>query len=136
MSYRVRQITKESIKSKEQETQSISVPVRYYNQDTQEYDIKMENEQVPYAVAVEGKDIIKFGYCCEPKAILYPIYVYLYSNQQYKWISIKLPNTGMYEMQPETVTGIDTTEEEEIFSPKIKAIKVPAEVDFTLEYCY
>lgn len=136
MSYRVRQLTKEAIKDKEQETQTISVPVRIYNAETEQFEIEMVNEKVSYVTAIDDKDIIKFGYCCEPKGIIYPIYVYLYSDQQYKWIPIKLPNTGMFEMQPETVTGIDTTEEEEIYSPKIKAIKVPAEIDFTLEYCY
>ena len=85
-----------------------------------------------YVVAVTGKNIIKFGYCCETKGHIYPIFLQMngaYTQPTY------IGKDGMYEMQPEVFKDANNTEAVESTSDvTITEIMVPASIDFTLDY--
>lgn len=121
MAYSIRQENQYTIKDKVRR----SAPEAYI--------LPGPNDTIPqYISAVSGKDIIKLGYCCEPKGHIYPIFLKI--NGIYRLISLN--KEGIYEMQPETWTDYSSTIEPEIRQTLIKVteVLVPDGIDFTLEY--
>lgn len=76
-----------------------------------------------YKKILSNVEIIKFGYCCENKGILYPIIINI--DGKYQMI---FPNKeGIYEMQPEEF-------QEETTDCIVTEILVPEGIEFTLDY--
>ena len=67
-------------------------------------------------------NINKFGYCCEPKAIPYPIFLTINGIEK----EFQIGKTGMFELQPDTWQNIndDSSIEQEI-NVIVTEIKVP-----------
>lgn len=87
-------------------------------------------DEIPkYVSAVSDKKILKFGYCCEPSAHIYPIFIKV--NGIYRLIYVN--KSGMYEMQQEIYGDIEI---EELQTSKVivTEILVPDGIDFTLEW--
>ena len=71
-------------------------------------------------------DIQKFGYCCEPKALQYPIFLTIIGQDGPYKEEFQIGKTGMLEIQPEIwmdVNDDDPTEEEA--NPSVLQIEVP-----------
>lgn len=70
--------------------------------------------------------ISKFGYCCEPKAIQYPIFLTINGVEK----EFQIGKTGMFELQPETWMNVnrDDSEEQEA-NVIVSEIKVPWRFD-------
>lgn len=85
--------------------------------------------------------INKFSYCCEPKAIIYPLKL-VFSGGKEKWFQIG--KTGMLEVQTEDFKDInDSTSETIIIETPIQGVYLPWEwiekpnplgFNFTFEY--
>ena len=123
--YNIKQITGYDVEDKPSVNYDIVVP------KWTEEGIVDVTETKEYKTALTNVEIIKMGYCCEPKGIIYPIFLEI--NGQYE--QIKIGKDGMYEMQPEDWIDINDEEAEEKRSDvKITGIRVPANLNFTLEY--
>ena len=88
---------------------------------------------VPYITALDGSQIVKLGYCCEPKGIELPIYIKTNDGKGYR--EIQVGKTGMYEMQPELwhdINKLDTEKEETTVI--VTGVRVPERIEFTLDY--
>ena len=103
---------------------------------TVNYSIAFPNgdvKTVPYITALDGSQIVKLGYCCEPKGIELPIYIRTNDGKGYR--EIQIGKTGMYEMQPELwhdVNKPDTEKEETTVI--VTGVRVPERIEFTLDY--
>lgn len=72
--------------------------------------------------ALLKKDINKFGYCCESKAIQYPIFLTINGIEK----EFQIGKTGMFELQPETWKNVNDEEsQEEESNVLVSEIKVP-----------
>lgn len=91
-----------------------------------------------------SQKIEKLGYCCEPKAFAYPIFLTLEGYGEKK---IEIGKTGMFEVQPEDQINIENIGTEEDITIKIIEIKVPWQwtddpnpgphgFNFKLDYAY
>lgn len=120
MGYNIQQENKYTLKDKARR----SAPEGYY--------LPGVNDTIPqYISAVSGKDIIKLGYCCEPKGHIYPIFLKVQGI--YRMISIN--KNGIYEMQPESWTDSEMADAEaQQTNTIVTEILVPDGIDFTLEY--
>lgn len=120
MGYNIQQENKYTLKDKARR----SAPEGYY--------LPGANDTIPqYISAVSGKDIIKLGYCCEPKGHIYPIFLKVQGI--YRMISIN--KNGIYEMQPESWTDSEMADAEaQQTNTIVTEILVPDGIDFTLEY--
>ena len=103
---------------------------------TVNYSINFPNgdvKTVPYITALDGSQIVKLGYCCEPKGIELPIYIKTNDGKGYR--EIQVGKTGMYEMQPELWHDINKpdTEKEET-TVIVTGVRVPERIEFTLDY--
>ena len=84
---------------------------------------------VNYAVITFNKDIPKFGYCCEPKALSYPIFI---DNKEFQ-----IGKTGMFEIQPEEWINVNDEESyEQETNVTIRSLEVPIGFNFKLDYIY
>lgn len=120
MSYNIAQANSATIKG----AKRVSAPISF--------DLPDEGEIPQYVIAVTGKNIIKFGYCCETKGHIFPIFLKM--NGEYK-TPFYVGKEGMYEMQVETFQNTNDSEAEESLSDVIiTEIMVPADIDFTLDY--
>ncbi len=130
--YNIRQVTDSDVKDYPEVYYTISIPKRSNIKDENgRYPIIRTHENIPYATAIDGVNILKFGYCCEEKGILYPIYL----NFGGGFEPFQIGKEGMYEMQPETWKDINNSESEEDTSNVIiTGIRVPKNIDFTLDY--
>ena len=130
--YNIKQVTNYDIQGNGTVDYNIAVPRRNSTpNENGEYDIINSSETVPYKTALSNIQILKLGYCCEPKGALYPIFLEI--NGSYK--EIKIGRDGIYEMQPETWTNInDSNAEEKTSNVIITGVRVPAEINFTLDY--
>lgn len=131
--YNIKQVTNYDI-SKDSPTivHTIDIPKRSSIKDASgHYPISMVRTNVNYKIAIDNVQILKLGYCCENKGIVYPIYLNV--NGSYK--QIQVGKNGMYEMQPETWKDInDTSAEEKTSNIIITGVQVPENINFTLEY--
>ena len=103
-------------------------------------------KEVTYKIITFPRGTDKFGYCCEPKAIQYPIWIRTSVDDNIK--EYQIGKTGMFEVQPEEWQNVnDPDSEEEILEIFIKEVWVPwqwnAESDpneygynFKLDYAY
>ena len=70
---------------------------------------------------------VKFGYCCEPKAIQYPIFITVATNNGTEEQAYEVGKHGIFEIQPEEWQNINNQEDpdpkEEIIS--IVEVRVP-----------
>ena len=83
----------------------------------------------PYKRITFNKNIPKFGYCCEPKALLYPIYL---DNKEFQ-----IGKTGMFEIQPEIWYDMNDDESyEQEMEVTITSIDIPCELKFKLDFIY
>lgn len=73
--------------------------------------------------------INKFGYCCEPKAIQYPIFLTINGKEvEVEPQGFQIGKTGMFELQPDTWKDInDFNSEEKEAEVFVTEIKVPWE---------
>lgn len=82
------------------------------------------------------KIVSKLGYCCEPRAIGYPIILYFDNNLSDEF---EIGKTGMFEVQVETFQN-KNEETEEISNIDIQinitGIDVPKVFNFVLDYTY
>lgn len=86
-------------------------------------------EDIYYAVISFNKDIPKFGYCCEPKALAYPIFI---NGKEFQ-----IGKTGMFEVQPEEWIDVNDEESyEQETNVTVRAIEVPVGFNFKLDYIY
>ena len=77
--------------------------------------------------------VIKLGYCTETKGKNYPIFLTINGIEK----EFQIGKTGMYEYQPEEYMNINKSKEEEKTAiVKVTEIAVPADIIFTLDYCY
>lgn len=77
--------------------------------------------------------IIKLGYCTETKGKNYPIFLTINGEEK----EFQIGKTGMYEYQPEECSDINNPDEEEKTAIiEVTEIAVPANIIFTLDYCY
>lgn len=89
-----------------------------------------ERREVEYKIISQTllrNDITKFGYCCELKAIQYPIFLTINGIEE----NFQIGKTGMFELQPETWKNINgsTPEEEYESNVIVTEIKVPWRFD-------
>lgn len=118
-----------------------------YNKDAPTKDTTREenNRRMKYKYFSFGELIKKFSYCCEPKAIVYPIQIVFQGNGTPQWFQIG--KTGMFEAQTEEFKDINDPESEIlIIQTPIQAIYIPYQwrddpagenpsgFNFTLEY--
>jgi len=80
-----------------------------------------------YVTILDNVKILKMGYCCEPRGILYPIYIYI--NGAYR--EIRIGKNGIYEFQPEQWRN---NKDGELINIIVSKVQVPLDVKFTLEY--
>ena len=70
-----------------------------------------------------AQGIKKIGYCCEPKALHYPIFLGFNNGQAEQF---QIGKTGMFEVQPEENKNEDDPgAQEEIIEIKITKVEVP-----------
>lgn len=70
--------------------------------------------------------ITKFGYCCEPKAIQYPIFLTINGIEK----EFQIGKSGMFELQPEEWTNVNAYDPEDLETNVIVTeIKVPWRFD-------
>ena len=90
----------------------------------------------PYKIVPQSyipHSIIKLGYCVESKGIDLPIFLTVNGTEK----EFQIGKTGMYEFQPETWKNInDDDSEEQTIEVEVTGIAVPANIVFTLDYCY
>lgn len=122
MSYNISQANRSTV----QNAEPASPPINF--------SVPGDDSPVPqYVVAVADKQIIKLGYCCENKGHIYPIFLKMNGKEEYSMIYVG--KDGMYEMQPETFKDTNDPDAEESKSDVvITEVKVPAGIDFTLDY--
>ena len=71
-------------------------------------------------------NINKFGYCCEPKAIQYPIFLTINGIEK----EFQIGKTGMFELQPDTWQDVNSyNPEEQESNVVVTEIKVPWRFD-------
>lgn len=125
VNYNIKQITGYDIKDKPSIYYQIIVPKK-----TDEGVIDV-TETVEYKTILTNVEILKLGYCCESKGIIYPIFLEM--DNSYK--QIKIGKDGMYEMQPENwVDNSDIEPEDRITDIIITGVRVPNNINFTLDY--
>lgn len=116
--YLTKQITNNDIEDKPSSTYSIEVPTKDGT----------TIETVEYKTIVEDVRIIKLGYCCEEKGVIYPIF--LKSDTEYK--QFKLNESGMFELDP--VRYKDNPTKEKTHNVNVTGVKVPVGIEFTFDY--
>lgn len=94
----------------------ISQITNYDNGTIIQHNIVIDGEthlDVDYKQFGQGGNInvYKFGYCCENRAIQYPIFLSFDGNNTFQKFAIG--STGMFEFQPETFKDADDIEAEE-----------------------
>jgi len=76
-----------------------------------------------------GNEITKFGYCVEPKAIQYPIFLTIDGTEK----EFQIGKTGMFEVQPDSYKDVNSEDpeeqEEREYEIFIEEIKVPWKFD-------
>lgn len=106
------------------------------NFDLQDKDTIIKNgiEYVQYSFP---KKISKLGYCCEPKGIGSTIYLYLENNPN-KEIAIIIGDSGIFEIQPEIYSKLNSENIAENMELKVNIIKIdlPKHLKFVLDYAY
>lgn len=124
--YNVKQITGYDVLDNPTFTYTITVPHR-----TPSGEIEFISEDVEYVQVIANVDVIKLGYCCEPKAFIYPIFLKMHDTYH----QIQIGKDGMYEMQPEDWKDVNAEEVKEKTSNVIvSGVRVPKNVNFTLDY--
>lgn len=117
------------------------------NFDIQDYDVigQYQIENIPdsalkdYVHIQFDKVVSKLGYCCEVRAIGYPIILYLENGTTAK---IEVGKSGIFEFQPEIFINQFIDEEENInienveLKINITGVDVPKDFTFTLDYAY
>lgn len=79
--------------------------------------------------------VSKLGYCCESRAIGYPIILYFENNSTPT--PFEVGKTGMFEVQVETFQNKNEEEINNIdIQINIQGIDVPKEFNFVLDYAY
>jgi hypothetical protein len=103
------------------------------NLDVPSYDLEPKNITITekdgsskivnknYATVLDGYNIVKLGYCCEPKGFVFPIFLSINGND-YKQFYIG--SNGMFECQREN--------DEDDFL--ITGVKVPVDISFKLDF--
>lgn len=129
--YNIKQITNYDIEGNATNNYSISIPSRQFNTDTNEYEIVNKTVTKKYITAFDGISAIKLGYNCETSGIIYPIYLKV--NGSYK--PFRVGRNGMYEVQPEQWENVNDEESaEKTTNIIVSGARVPADIDFTLDY--
>lgn len=130
--YNIKQITDTDLKDKTPIYYTIEVFERSTTPDeTGKYPINRVTKTISYKTAIDNTEIIKLGYCCENKGLMYPIFLEI--NGSYK--EFQIGKTGMFEMSPEEWINVnDINSEEKTSNVVITGVRVPADIDFTLEY--
>jgi len=67
--------------------------------------------------------VYKFGYCCENRAINYPIFLEFNNSKNY--LEFKIGSTGMFEFQPEVFKDINDDAEEKNIKINVTAFQAP-----------
>ena len=102
---------------------------------TVNYSITFPNgdvKTVPYITALDGSQIVKLGYCCEPKGIDYPIYLTIKGQGT---LPFKVGRDGMYEMQSEDWKNVNIQDSmNKTTDIIITGVQVPEGIEFTLDY--
>lgn len=128
--YNIKQVTNYDIQDAATIQKTITVPSRVPD-GKGGYKIIDTYVTVDYKTALDGVNILKMGYCCEPKGIDYPIYLQMNGSYQ----EFKVGRDGIYEMQPENWQNVNLLDPiEKITNVIITGVRVPANIEFTLDY--
>lgn len=101
---------------------------------------KKINMTVYYRTVLSGfnNGIPKLSYCCEPKGVAYPIFLNFGTTDE--WHPFYLSERGMYEINFERIVEKyeddfgNRLEEEIKADPHITGVRVPYDINFTLDY--
>lgn len=104
------------------------------NFDIQDYEVSSkhkifnndDSEEISYAKFNFLQSVTKLGYCCETRAIGYPIILYFEDGTNSEF---EIGKTGMFEMQIETFVNND-------IEIKVIAVEVPKDYNFVIDYAY
>lgn len=116
--YLTKQITNHNIEDKPSSYYTIEIPTR-------EGSI---SQVIEYKTILEDVRIIKFGYCCEERGVVYPII--LKNNGIYK--QFKINEKCMFELDPERFKN--NPAKEKTHNVNITGVKIPVGIDFTFDY--
>ena len=116
--YLIKQITNHDIEDKPSSYHTIDIP-------TKEGTI---SEEVEYKTIFEDIEIIKLGYCCEEKGVIYPIF--LKDTGDYN--EFKLNERCMFEVDPQRFNNEPKKEKRN--NVIITGVEVPVGINFTLDY--
>lgn len=128
--YNIKQVTNYDVQDNATIQRQITMPNRVPD-GKGGYKIVNEVVTVDYKLALDGVNILKLGYCCEPKGVDYPIYLQMNGSYQ----EFKVGKNGMYEMQPEEWKNVNIQDPvEKTTDVLITGVRVPAGIEFTLDY--
>lgn len=128
--YNIKQVTNYDVQDNATIQRQITIPNRVPD-GKGGYKIVDEIVTVDYKLALDGVNILKLGYCCEPKGVDYPIYLQMNGSYQ----EFKVGKNGMYEMQPEEWKNVNIQNPiEKTTDVLITGVRVPAGIEFTLDY--
>lgn len=128
--YNIKQVTNYDVQDNATIQRQITMPNRVPD-GKGGYKIVDEVVTVDYKLALDGVNILKLGYCCEPKGVDYPIYLQMNGSYQ----EFKVGKNGMYEMQPEEWKNVNIQDPvEKTTDVLITGVRVPAGIEFTLDY--
>lgn len=128
--YNIKQVTNYDVQDNATIQRQITIPNRVPD-GKGGYKIVDEIVTVDYKLALDGVNILKLGYCCEPKGVDYPIYLQMNGSYQ----EFKVGKNGMYEMQPEEWKNVNIQDPiEKTTDVLITGVRVPAGIEFTLDY--
>lgn len=91
-------------------------------------DLPVVDNMIDITSLLNGKKVIKLGYCCEPKGIADNCPISLLINNT--WVNVVVGFSGMYEFQPEV--NVYDTETKNIIV-YVTGIKVPNDIQFVLD---
>lgn len=130
--YNIRQLTEYDIKNNPEVSYIIEIPERSSTKDADgKYPIRPVRKNIIYKTAIDGINILKLGYCCENKGIIYPIFLQM--NGTYK--QFQIGKNGIYEMQPENWKNVnDPNSEDKTSTITITGVRIPKDINFTLDY--
>ena len=76
--------------------------------------------------------VSKLGYCAEVRGIGYPIFLTINGKKT----QFEIGKTGMFEFQDEEWKNVNGDNIERIAQILVSEVRVPAGINFTLDYCY
>ena len=123
----IKQITGYDVKDYTPVTlRSIKIPHRKNIPNEEgKYEIEFIDAEIPYVDALKNLEIIKLGYCCEDRGIIYPIFIKNKNSGDFD--EIQICKNYIYEAQIED-------DDDKEYRIAITDVQVPLGINFTLDY--